>query len=113
MNITSPQRDLGVSVSNETHFSSQRDKTLKCECHLQSKGGTRNRAICRYSFVRYERYSLTATITKQPLTESEAIDRMNKHRKLTKQELAKEGIVLLSNTVVSHNKEYRIVSECV
>ena len=62
MNITSPQRDLGVSVSNETHFSSQRDKTLKCECHLQSKGGTRNRAICRYSFVRYERYSLTATI---------------------------------------------------
>ena len=63
MNIASPQRDLGVSVSNETHFSSQRDKTLKCECHLQSKGGTRNRAICRYSFVRYERYSLTATIT--------------------------------------------------
>ncbi|MEE1079806.1 MAG: hypothetical protein U0L19_01485, partial [Bacteroidales bacterium] len=32
------------------------------ECHLQSKGGTRNRAICRYSFVRYKRYSLTATI---------------------------------------------------
>ena len=63
MNITSPQSDLGVSVSNETHFSSQRDKALKCECHLQSKGGTRNRAICRYSFVRYERYSLTATIT--------------------------------------------------
>ena len=62
MNITSPQSDLGVSVSNETHFSSQRDKALKCECHLQSKGGTRNRAICRYSFVRYERYSLTATI---------------------------------------------------
>ena len=42
-------------MSNETHFSSQRDKALKCECHLQSKGGTRNRAICRYSFVRYER----------------------------------------------------------
>ena len=62
MDITSPQRDLGVSVSNETHFSSQRDKALKCECHLQSKGGTRNRAIFRYSFVRYERYSLTATI---------------------------------------------------
>ena len=62
MNITSPQRDLEVSVSNETHFSSQRDKALKCECHLQSKGGTRNRAIGRYSFVRYERYSLTATI---------------------------------------------------
>ena len=62
MNITSPQRDLEVSVSNETHFSSQRDKALKCECHLQSKGGTRNSAICRYSFMRYERYSLTATI---------------------------------------------------
>ncbi|MDY3252497.1 MAG: hypothetical protein SOX61_05615 [Prevotella sp.] len=65
MNITSPQRDLGVSVSNETHFPSQRDKALKCECHLQSKGGTRNRAICRYSFMRYERYSLTATIKLQ------------------------------------------------
>ena len=65
MNITSPQRDLEVSVSNETHFSSQRDKALKCECHLQSKGGTRNRAICRYSFVRYKRYSLTATINQQ------------------------------------------------
>ena len=63
MDITSPQRDLGVSVSNETHFSPQRDKALECECHLQSKGGTRNRAICRYSFVRYERYSLTATIS--------------------------------------------------
>ena len=50
---------------------------------------------------------------KKPLTESEAIDRKNKHRNLTKQELAKEGIVLLSNTVVSYNKEYRIVSECV
>ena len=62
MNITSPQRDLEVSVSNETHFSSQRDKALKYECHLQSKGDTRNRAICRYSFMRYERYSLTATI---------------------------------------------------
>ena len=31
-------------------------------CHPQSKGGTRNSAICRYSFMRYERYSLTATI---------------------------------------------------
>ena len=62
MNITSRQRDLGVSVTNETYFSSQRDKSLKCEYHLQSKGGTRNSAICRYSFVRYERYSLTATI---------------------------------------------------
>ena len=50
---------------------------------------------------------------KQPLTESEAIDRKNKHRNLTKQELAKEGIVLLSNNVVSHNEGYRKVSECV
>ena len=64
MHIPSPQRDLGVSVSNETHFSSHRDKPLKSECHLQSKGGTRNRAICRYAFVRYKRYSLTATINK-------------------------------------------------
>lgn len=62
MNITSAQRDLRVSVLNEMHFSAQRDKSLKCECHLQSKGGTRNSAICRYSFVRYERYSLTATM---------------------------------------------------
>ena len=51
-------------MSNETLFSSQRDELQKCECHLQSKGGTRNSAICRYSFVRYERYSLTATIKK-------------------------------------------------
>lgn len=50
---------------------------------------------------------------KKSLTESEAIDRKNKHRKLTKQELAKEGIVLLSNTVVSHNEGYRILASCV
>ena len=50
---------------------------------------------------------------KKPLTESEAIDRKNKHRNLTKQELEKEGIVLLSNTVVSHNEGYRILASCV
>ena len=48
--------------------SPQRDKALKCECHLQSKDGTRNSAICRYSFVRYERYSLTATIRRSKIS---------------------------------------------
>ena len=47
----------------------------------------------------------------QPLTESEAIERKNKHRKLTKQELAKEGIVLLSETVVSQNKGYSLLAK--
>lgn len=50
---------------------------------------------------------------KQPLTESEAIDRKNKHRSLTKQELAKEGILLLSETVVSQNKGYSLLAKSV
>ena len=50
---------------------------------------------------------------KKPLTESEAIDRKNKHRKLTKQELAREGIVLLSETVVSQNKGYSLLAKSV
>lgn len=50
---------------------------------------------------------------KQPLTESEAIERKNKHRNLSKQELAREGILLLSNTVVSYDKGYRILASSV
>ena len=49
----------------------------------------------------------------QPLTESEAIERKNKHRNLTKQELAREGIVLLTETVVSQNKGYSLLAKSV
>lgn len=49
----------------------------------------------------------------QPLTESEAIERKYKHRNLSKQELAREGILLLSETVVSQNKGYSLLANSV
>lgn len=50
---------------------------------------------------------------KQPLAESESIERKNKHRNFSKQELAKEGIMLLSEIVVSQNKGYSLLSKSV
>ena len=50
-------------LTNGCNVTLMAPRRLKSECHLQSKGGTRNSAICRYSFGRYERYSLTATIS--------------------------------------------------
>lgn len=50
---------------------------------------------------------------KQPLAEYETAERKEKHRRLTKQELAEEGIMLLSGTAVSYKKGYELLAKSV